>query len=267
MKEIVKVLEIPYKATIALQKHDLTLSDAFGNWINMKILLNSTRIKRLTQTNLGSLLLDALHKRQQDIFNNPAMLSALYLDPRYRGEILHDEQLVNRAKRMLSNLWRRLNYLNEEEKNATATNSSTEASSLDTSIDFNNTERLDNYLSRRNGSQSVQPVTNARGVSIEEELEMFHPEKQSSGTSIISFWESIKNEHFNLYQLAMVIYAIPPSETHIERNFSSLEFIFSQRRQRLCAELLDTILIIHLNSDLFHIIRDEKLSKLLQEKI
>lgn len=266
VKEIVKILEIPYKATIALQKHDLTLSDAFGIWLNMKILLNSSRIKRLTQTNLGTCLLDALHERQQIIFNNPAMLSAIYLDPRYRGEIIRDEQLVNQARSMLTNLWRRLEFLSEERTaTAAATNSSTEASSLDTSIDFTNTQLLDKYLSRSNGLQTVQPSTNAY-IDIEMELDDFQPEKLSSAASVISFWESIKEEQINLYQLAMVIYAIPPYETHIERDFSSLEFIFTQRRQRLCDELLECILTIHLNADIFHVIREEKLSKL-QENI
>lgn len=264
VKEIVKILQIPYKATIALQKHDLTLSDAFGIWLQIKIHLQSPSIKRLTQTKLGDCLLNALYERQQTILNNPAMLSAIYLDPRFRREIMQNEQKVDEAITMLSNLWRRLNYLsglttNASAANATATNSSTETSSLNSTIYFSNTEILDKYLSRTNTSQSVQPYTSAQGLSIEDELQSFEPEQLSTSASIISYWESVKDEHFNLYQLAMVIYAIPPSETHIERDFSSLEFIFSQRRQRLCAELLESILTIHLNSDIFQIVRDEKL--------
>lgn len=80
LKEILTILQIPYKATIALQKRELTLSDAFGIWLKMKIHLQSSVIKRMCQTNFANCLTNALHERQQIIFNNSAMLSAIFLD-------------------------------------------------------------------------------------------------------------------------------------------------------------------------------------------
>lgn len=267
VKEIVTILQIPYKATIALQKQDLTLSDAFAIWLKIRIHLHSPMIIRLCETKLGNCLINALNNRQQTIYKNPAMLSAIYLDPRYRSEIILDENLVREAIGMLSNLWRRLSCFGTEKTTETTTDCSKESSGLNTSIDFDNIEILDNYLSRSCHAHNSEPAANTQTLSIEEQLELFQPEKVSSDTSIISFWESEKEQNNNLYQLAMVIYAIPPSETQIERDFSTLEFIFSQKRQRLSAEMLESILTIHLNSDIFFAIRNGKLTKILEENI
>lgn len=267
-KEIVTVLQIPYKATIALQKHDLTLSDAFGIWLKIKIHLQSPVIKRLNRSNLANCLINALNERQPIIFNNPAMLSAIYLDPRYRSEISNDTHLKEQAIRMLLNLWRRLNCFGEETTNETTTNHSKESFGSDISIDFDDHTIVDKYLSRSNQSQSLEPNeqgTNRHDLYIEQEIELFQPEKLPSNASIISYWESVKEQNNQLYQLAMIIYAIPPAETQIERDFSTLEFIFSQRRQCLSSDQLEAILTINLNSDLFYAIKEEKILKMLAQ--
>lgn len=265
LKEIVTVLQIPYKATIALQKTDLTLSDAFGIWLKIKIHLQSPVIKRLCRTNLANCLMNAINRRQQTIFNNSAMLSAIFLDPRYRFEILRDHHLTEKAISTLSNLWRRINCLASEETNETIINHSTESSGLNVSIDFDDHAILDKYLSGSN-LQREEPANDRHDFCIEHELELFQPEKLSAETSIISYWESMKDQNEQLYQLAMAVYAIPPAETQIERDFSTLEFIFSQRRQCLSPENIEAILTINLNSDIFHAIKKQKLSNVLMKE-
>lgn len=260
LKEICTILQIPYKATIALQKHDLTLSDSFGIWLKMEIHLNSGTVKRLSRTNFGSCLIHSLNQRKQCIFNNPAMLCAIYLDPRYRGEISNDENLVGQATQMLANLWRRLNIFRPELANKSAINLSTESSGVNLSIDFDDQKILNEYLSRADHSRD-EPTSDYRNFSIEHEIELFRPEKLSADASVISFWDSSKERNKHLHELAMVVYAIPPAETQIERDFSLLEFIFSQRRQNLCSETLEAILTINLNSEIFYDIKKEKLLK------
>lgn len=260
VKEIVMILNIPYKATIALQKQNLTLSDAFGIWLKIKLHLDSAVIKRLCATNLVNSLINALNFRQQTIINNPAMLGAIYLDPRYRTQILNDESIKQVAVQTLSNLWHRLNCFGE--RNETINNCSNESSGLNTSIDFDNIEILDAYLSRSYHVNRAEP-SSTQTLSIEQELELFQPEiMKPSEIDILSFWESEKERNKNLHQLAMVIYAIPPSETQIERDFSALEFIFSQRRQQLSEEILESILAIHLNPDIFYDITNDKLKEI-----
>lgn len=99
-------------------------------------------------------------------------------------------------------------------------------------------------------------------VDIENELIMFVPEEMSSEQGIIEYWNSKKNQNRHLYELAKCIYAIPPTEVEIERDFSLLNFVFTERRHNLSEENLAAIMRIHLNKDLFFVIKEEELYKL-----
>lgn len=105
--------------------------------------------------------------------------------------------------------------------------------------------------------------SNYHDVNIEDELEMFEPEEMSSNESIFQYWESHKNQNRNVYELAKCVFAIPPTEVQIERDFSKLNFIFTQRRQNISERHLEAILRIHMNKDLFFVIKEEELSKLM----
>lgn len=84
-----------------------------------------------------------------------------------------------------------------------------------------------------------------------------------NGRKLIDYWNSVKSELKQLYELAKCIYAIPPTEVEIERDFSQLNFIYTQRRHNNLSEKnLTEILLIHLNEDLFFIVKEEELLKL-----
>lgn len=139
LRELVAVLQIPFKATIALQNRTLTLSDTFGIWLKMQIFLEGPELKRICKTNFTLCLLQALDNRKQTIMENPAMLCALFLDPRYRNVILRDEQRKHQAVTMLSNLWQRTEFIRKTNQtdtiNATQ-NCSVESSDMNMSFDF-----------------------------------------------------------------------------------------------------------------------------------
>lgn len=63
LKELITVLQVPYKGTIALQRRSLTLSDAYGIWQKMGILLNTVDMQRICRTNFRQCLIDALNRR------------------------------------------------------------------------------------------------------------------------------------------------------------------------------------------------------------
>lgn len=126
------------------------------------------------------------------------------------------------------------------------------------SIDFNDSQLLDNHLSGTVRDEAAPQTSDV--VDIVLELHIFDPEQITSDQDIIAYWSSHENHH--LYELARCLYAIPPTEVEIERDFSLLNFIFTQRRHRLTEKHLEAILRIHLNKDIFHLIKREELSKL-----
>lgn len=129
------------------------------------------------------------------------------------------------------------------------------------SVDFDNPQLLDNSFNDGQQNQNT-PQNIYENVDIEIELEMFDPEPMTADESIFQYWHSRKNQHQKLYELAKCIFAIPPTEVDIERDFSKLNFIFTERRRNLSQEYLEAILRIHLNKDLFFVIKDEELSEL-----
>lgn len=267
MAEMIKILQIPFKGTIALQKRDLTLPDAYGLWLQMTINLRHPDISRLQRTNLANLLSDALNERKKVIFDNSLMQCALFLDPRYRREVLRNRDIVEGTVQKLANLWNRINSIREADIIESTTNCSAESSNLNMSFNFNDTDALERYLARgTNASDTESPTAIHRDIgrdmSIEFEIEQFQPEKLPVKSNLITYWESMKFENPRLYEIAMILYAIPPTEVEIERDFSHLEFIYTSRRYKLSPDLLEAILVIHLNSDLFFIIKQEELSKI-----
>ena len=134
------------------------------------------------------------------------------------------------------------------------------------SIDFECPNLLDEYLSGTNQNQ-INSQSNFDNVNIENELNIFDPEPMSSNENIINYWHSQKSKESHLYKLSTCIYAIPPTEVEIERDFSKLNFIYTQRRHSLSERNLEAILRIHLNEDLFFIIKEEELLKLKQNVV
>lgn len=94
---------------------------------------------------------------------------------------------------------------------------------------------------------------------------MFQPEPLKSSENIIQYWEINKNEHKELYKLATVVMGIPPTEVQSERDFSKLNFVFTDRRCKLTEERLEDIMTINLNEEIFHLVKLEEKNAMICE--
>lgn len=93
-------------------------------------------------------------------------------------------------------------------------------------------------------------VNNSRLEDIEDIAYVLNKISLPVSSPIHAFWETMQN-HSVLYQIAMVVLAIPPTEVEIERGFSKLKHVFKQNRCNIDKERLEDVLLIHLNKDLF----------------
>lgn len=282
LRELIVILQVPYKATVALQNHRITLSEAYGIWLKIDIHMSMLCNKKSYKTHLAKYILEYYRDRKNVIFDNPAMVCALYMDPRFRGQITHNQEKNELAKRLLLNLWRRILAVEaqsslESPENQTIVvdesmeNCSGESSDLNMSIDFDNSALLNNYLTRNQASTQEFGMTRSDSAErlvrcndnddMEMQIELFDPPHLDSEENILNYWAGERDKHEKLHQLAMVVFGIPPTEVQIERDFSSLEHIFSNRRYNLAPNLVDDILLIHLNKDLFLIVVEEILSR------
>lgn len=65
------------------------------------------------KSNLAKSLLKACTSRKENVFNNPLMNAAIFLDPRFRKSILNDETKVECAIQTLRNIWKRIKMLKD----------------------------------------------------------------------------------------------------------------------------------------------------------
>lgn len=158
VKEMKGVLQCPYFATLRLQKKDITMSDAFGIWLEMDLQLKDV-MKKSKNTKLAANLIEAFQIRRQKVFQNDATICVIYLDPRSRSEITAHKTIStpDDAKDKLVALWHRCNALEESGENINASTTNKEQKKNEivrTSFDpIDVSQQLSAYLRR-----DVQPV-------------------------------------------------------------------------------------------------------------
>lgn len=77
--------------------------------------------------------------------------------------------------------------------------------------------------------------------------------------SIFEIWQKKREQYPELYELSMIIYSIPPTQTTVERLFSIFGFLYNDFRNQLSQDLLEDMILIITNEDLFHSINREDL--------
>lgn len=247
LEELTFLLKIPYDATVAMQQKTINLTDIYGKWILMELHLAKCIAKKLFKTGLARHLLTSIKKRKDKIFNNPLVASAFFLDPRYRGQVMKDPAKVTIAKEFLKKLFYRMRSCNDSNRQGSQAQN---LSSSDLTIDFDGSFELNEFL------KGNKPATNVNDsdvpIDIDSILDSFNPEYLQANESIVDYWLSKKNTHPVLHDIAFIIFAIPPTEVQIERDFSALRNIYGEKRYALSKSRLEDILIIHLNKDLFY---------------
>lgn len=246
IKEIVNVLKVPYQATIVLQMEDFRLSDFYATWIHMNTKLQKQANKK-TITDLANILLDKLKGRQTKLLDNPTMSAAIAIDPRFCSQLNNQQKYT--AIKTLEDLFKRTKNVKGE------IIVSSDSESDDDDISIKKSTILSKY--RDVNAQKV------KDVSIEQSIESFIAEKHNlTDGTILDFWKSKKVSYPALYELAMVILSVTPTQVIVERSFSVLSYVFNCLRNRLSEDMLEDILMIALNVDLFHEVNQEDLNKI-----
>lgn len=277
LKEIKKILKIPYQSTIAVQKADFTLSDFYAKWITMKIKLEKKAKKTTNKTKLAHHLLDTLKLREDILFKNGTTMSAVFLDPRFKNEIEKDEDKLRYAKESLLEIWGKIQNAKTEPKllSEEAPPPQENSSSDDTESDSEDDDDiLDEYF-REQGIPTASSDVCYKNASLDvtkgpaeilSQIEFYRKELSAqrlpSKTSVLKFWFDCREKVPELFEIAKAIFCIPPSQSTVERAFSVLNIVFDNRRCALRQELLEDILIIALNEDLFHQINEEDMINL-----
>lgn len=247
---MVKILKAPYQTTIVLQKENFTLSDFNVAWCDMVAKIKKRAKNK--KTGLATSLLKAIEKRQPKLFENPAMICALMLDPRLCNDLEHE--LTSSGLTHLLSLWERLQSIKLTNASGIASLSLDDTDSSDEDITVLNTTILSLY--------SKKKIADVSETVFESDFCKAVTQHEMGDTNIIQFWENNKSKFPELYEMSKVIFAIAPTQVIVERSFSVLTHVFSHLRHPLKTELLKDILTICFHKELFEAVNLEDLAKI-----
>lgn len=230
-------LKLVARKMTALQRADITLSDAYGDWVELQ-----QSLKCVQQTPFVKNMLAALTGRGAFVLKSPMMVASVFLDPRFNI-------LLETSDREIANT-----VLAELSKNSEmeTTNSSTTVQNNE-DVDETQLTPFERHLrSMETTTQRNIPRTDLRLLT---EIESFQQlSRQPRSKCIHEFWCENQRRFPLLYQLADTVMAIPPTEVGCERNFSKLSFLMNRLRCSLSDEEIEKMLFLSLNSDLFDFI-------------
>lgn len=184
-----------------MQEEKLSLSEFFGCWLTCII-----KTKKLN-TVLAKNLFSCMQEREKILFDNDVLLSAIFLDPRYK--IVLSETQVQKSIQHLQLLWRHMNVVS---KMALDYNSNAE------SIEESQINDCDVTSSSRNTDDGIEEYLKAE--------------------------ELLKNQ---IDETTQSLKQIEENIVSVERLFSSLKFILSHLHSNLSSTMLENILLIRQN--------------------
>lgn len=234
VKKCLDVLEPFYKYTLRLQSQSHTLSDFYGNWLHISI-----KLKKMPDSELKRIIIDEMEARQVMLLDNPVMISAVFLDPRFQ-RTLNDEQ-KKLAIFFLTGVYQKITNLEKSTSESPGQDNARNenADNVDNSDSF---EEMTSFLNAiPHGSSDNQVCCNTTEV-----LEKFVGVTADVKTSILQYWKEKEDEQV-LYKLSQVIFSVPPTQTTVERAFSALGLILTPLRTRISDQNLQNILIVRLN--------------------
>lgn len=240
LNTICKILTPAKIATKVLQGENLTLSDMYACWINLKL-----RLEPYKNMPLGKNLLHKLTSREKKIIDIPLVHSAVYLDLRYQCLLSQDEK--KEALSYLVNLWER--YYIYRNSNAQSVSSSIQVMPIDEDDPMEKLLQSKASIASSNSLNISLHVNKERILSALGSFNNIY--RIDKKTNIFSFWKEKKNLHPELYELATIVFAVPSTQVSVERAFSSLTFIYNDLRTNMNSNILEKVLLIRLNKVVF----------------
>lgn len=129
---------------------------------------------------------------------------------------------------------------------AGSTPSQTSPTALDKSATH---DEMDSFISEMFGGS---PSFTSEASSFHKQLKQLETEpRQPFNYDPWNHWKARKSTHPELYELAMVVLAAPSTQVPVERAFSALGLVLSDLRAGLSDDVLQDVLLIKLNGDVF----------------
>ncbi|KAK3928321.1 Zinc finger BED domain-containing protein 4 [Frankliniella fusca] len=273
-----------YAATVKLQAEDLTLGQLLAIWTEAVMELQGRRtalskeiIKAMEAKSKAAQYKNRSRGERLSLFDYPAFNASVFCDPRFFSLLSQDQN--EQAKEYLVTLWEKLprNRGVEVEPEVTAPqeeNGDGEENPFQSFLARKNKERAaakaagsraGSSRARRGRGQVTEPPPTTERAKIRAMLEKYDRiQSLPVKSDVLQFWESKKLVWPELYQVALIVLAIPATQVSVERLFSALRYILRPQRFALSGSRLDDIVFLHANADLVREVAREMLNENLE---
>ncbi|XP_033221199.1 zinc finger BED domain-containing protein 4-like [Belonocnema kinseyi] len=187
-----------------------------------------------------------MEKREKSLIGNEILLASMYLNPRFaillEGE---GEETAARHFQILHNRLARERGICEEKSVYSTSN---EVDDEDDSAAAEIARRVARKFREKND------LSNGRVQADDLRLQLKNFQEQipqPESCDLLAYWKDKKHTWPELHELAMIVLATPATQVSVERLFSGMRYIFSTLRGNLKGDILDAILLIRCNSDIF----------------
>lgn len=238
---------------VKLQSSTLTLPDMFGVFALLNHQLDN--YYKTFSNELAFELMRALKNRQNTVLKTPAMFASMFFDPRFQCMLETEEKI--KAKQYLIELYHRINKNSTTSTSCVINENSVSALEL-SSMSFNESELLDDsidvgledILQQKCQSMPNLTTSNTNIETLLQEFDFGGNKRMKSTENAWSYWQNNVDHRPELYKLAAVLFAVPPTEVGTERIFSMLNFILNKYRNSLSDESVERIMFMKSNKDL-----------------
>lgn len=235
-----KVFEAAKSATIKMEKSDLIIGDFFSIWLELKL-----NVEKFSSSSIyAQVLIRNIKARELLLFENAPFISGLYLDPRFN--FLLSDRDVKVARKHLLMVGKRILDLGKEKESRNPQIEVVEICNND-----ENLSELERFLIRTEDQMypntSFINLISTKYDLLDSQIINFRPKRQSQNLDVLNYWELNKNVSNELYQVSSVVLGIPVTQVSVERNFSILRLVLTDKRMRLSKNSLESILMCRLN--------------------
>lgn len=112
--------------------------------------------------------------------------------------------------------------------------------------------QFDDFLTELLGGSLNDSMNSDRTTTFIQQVKSLDGEpRQGFSHDVWEYWMRRQKSHPELFAVAMVVLATPSNQVSVERAFSGLALVLSPHRAGLGSEVLEDILLIKLNRDIF----------------
>lgn len=114
-----------------------------------------------------------------------------------------------------------------------------------------NSDDFDNFFTDLFGGTLPAESSSSQATFLQQLKALEVEPRQSHSCDSFQYWLNRKQTHPELYKVAMVVLAVPSNQVSVERSFSALGLVLSNRRTGLTEDTLANILLVKLNKPVF----------------